>query len=136
MKHTGLNACPDLTLFEAEECLATWSVGDLCSRLRMHKNAKQALQWLDYNREEEELLWQGLLCLRFANVICGRAYRIYYWCFTVRYFFSQEMKYMRDALLPVLMSCATSAGNVKTLEELLNQVICVQHCYIGSVCFY
>ena len=36
--------------------------------------------------------------------------------------FSQEMKYIRDALLPVLMSCATSAGNVKTLEELLNQV--------------
>ena len=32
------------------------------------------------------------------------------------------MKYIRDALLPVLMSCATSAGNVKTLEELLNQV--------------
>lgn len=34
---------------------------------------------------------------------------------------SKEMKYIRDALLPVLMSCATSAGNVKTLEELLNQ---------------
>ena len=29
---------------------------------------------------------------------------------------------MRQALLPVLMSCATSAGNVKTMEELLNQV--------------
>lgn len=38
------------------------------------------------------------------------------------FFFLQEMKYIRDALLPVLMSCATSAGNVKTLEELLNQV--------------
>ena len=36
--------------------------------------------------------------------------------------FLQEMKYIRDALLPVLMSCATSAGNVKTLEEFLNQV--------------
>ncbi|KAJ7369304.1 hypothetical protein OS493_039898 [Desmophyllum pertusum] len=34
---------------------------------------------------------------------------------------SKEMKYIRQALLPVLMSCATSAGNVKTLEELLNQ---------------
>lgn len=32
------------------------------------------------------------------------------------------MKYIRDALLPVLMSCAASAGNVKTLEELINQV--------------
>lgn len=34
----------------------------------------------------------------------------------------QEMKYVRQALLPVLMSCATSVGNIKTLEELLNQV--------------
>lgn len=34
---------------------------------------------------------------------------------------SEEMKYVRQALLPVLMSCATSVGNIKTLEELLNQ---------------
>jgi len=34
---------------------------------------------------------------------------------------SEEMKYVRQALLPVLMSCAASSGNVKTLEELLNQ---------------
>ena len=40
--------------------------------------------------------------------------------------FLQEMKYIRQALLPVLMSCATSAGNLKTLEELLNQVSSVQ----------
>lgn len=32
------------------------------------------------------------------------------------------MKFIRQALLPVLMSCATSAGNVRTMEELLNQV--------------
>ena len=29
---------------------------------------------------------------------------------------------MRQALLPVLMSCAASSGNVETLEELVNQV--------------
>ena len=29
---------------------------------------------------------------------------------------------MRQALLPVLMSCAASSGNVETLEELINQV--------------
>ncbi|KAL9952035.1 hypothetical protein ACROYT_G039235 [Oculina patagonica] len=34
---------------------------------------------------------------------------------------SKEMKYIRQALLPVLMSCAASAGNVRTLQELLNQ---------------
>lgn len=34
---------------------------------------------------------------------------------------SKEMKFIRQALLPVLMSCATSAGNVRTMEELLNQ---------------
>lgn len=51
--------------------------------------------------------------------------------------FSQEMKYIRDALLPVLMSCATSAGNVKTLEELLNQVSYwrVRHCYMARIFF-
>jgi len=39
---------------------------------------------------------------------------------------SKEMKYIRQALLPVLMSCAASAGNLNTLEELLNQVSCEQ----------
>lgn len=34
---------------------------------------------------------------------------------------SKEMKFIRQALLPVLMSCAASAGNVRTMEELLNQ---------------
>ena len=32
------------------------------------------------------------------------------------------MEFVRQALLPVLMSCAASSGNVKTLEELVNQV--------------
>lgn len=51
--------------------------------------------------------------------------------------FLQEMKYIRDALLPVLMSCATSAGNVKTLEELLNQVSYwrVRHYYMARIFF-
>lgn len=34
---------------------------------------------------------------------------------------SKEIKFIRQALLPVLMSCAASAGNVRTMEELLNQ---------------
>lgn len=34
---------------------------------------------------------------------------------------SQQMKHLRQALIPVLMSCATSNGNVKTMEELLSQ---------------
>ena len=32
------------------------------------------------------------------------------------------MEFVRQALLPVLMSCAASSGNVETLEELVNQV--------------
>ena len=75
------------------------------------------------------------LCLRIANLICCRSYSIHYrylHCtlpfitgneiYYRKWNLLQEMKYIRDALLPVLMSCATSAGNVKTLEELLNQV--------------
>ncbi|CAH3040637.1 unnamed protein product [Porites lobata] len=34
---------------------------------------------------------------------------------------SKEMEFVRQALLPVLMSCAASSGNVETLEELVNQ---------------
>lgn len=34
---------------------------------------------------------------------------------------SEQMKRLRKALLPVLMNCATSTGNVHTMEELLNQ---------------
>ena len=34
----------------------------------------------------------------------------------------QEMRYIKQALLPVLMCCAASAGEIGTLEELICQV--------------
>ena len=42
---------------------------------------------------------------------------------------------MRQALLPVLMSCAASSGNVKTLEELVNQVEFFHEDYAAALNF-
>ena len=84
---------------------SAWPLGHTRSVLEttLAQNTKPVLQWLDYNWkallaksgnkltgfhwEDEELLSQLLLCLRFTNLICGRASSIYYQYFTVRYVF-------------------------------------------------
>lgn len=43
----------------------------------------------------------------------------------------QEMKYIQQALSPVLMCCAASSGDIKTLEDMLSQVrTCLVTCIL------